>query len=99
MYAVPFNRVGGDVCQPLVQADWLGFALCPVRSASDVQFVANTTASDAERISSAAAAALSDKKLRQTKIAADVGCSTWFGPHTHEHGLEVGFGARDGPSN
>src|SRR5262249_12994873 len=33
----------------------------------------------AEQPSSAAAAALSDKKLRQTNIAAAVGCSDWFG--------------------
>jgi hypothetical protein len=33
----------------------------------------------AERRSSAAAAALSAKKLRQTNIAAAVGCSDWFG--------------------
>jgi hypothetical protein len=33
----------------------------------------------AERVSSAAAAALSDKKLRQTKIAAAVGYSGLFG--------------------
>jgi hypothetical protein len=33
----------------------------------------------AEQPSSAAAAALSDEKLRQTNIAAAVGCSDWFG--------------------
>ena len=32
---------------------------------------------DAEQPSSAAAAALNDKKLRQTNIAAAVGCSDW----------------------
>jgi hypothetical protein len=33
----------------------------------------------AEQLSSAAAAALNDKKFRQTNIAAAVGCSDWFG--------------------
>jgi hypothetical protein len=35
-----------------------------------------------EQPSSAAAAALGDKKLRQTNIAAAVGCSDWFGEAT-----------------
>jgi hypothetical protein len=34
---------------------------------------------EAERPSSAAAAALSDKKLLKASIAAAVGCSDWFG--------------------
>jgi hypothetical protein len=37
------------------------------------------TESAAERQSSAAAAALRDKKLLKTDIAAAVGCSDWFG--------------------
>ena len=39
----------------------------------------NSTLPLAERTSSASAAALSDKKLRQTKIAAAVGSSDLFG--------------------
>jgi hypothetical protein len=37
----------------------------------------------AEQPSSAAAVALSDKKIRQTNIAAAVGCSDCFGGDVH----------------
>jgi hypothetical protein len=39
----------------------------------------NFVAGRAEPVAAAAAAALSDKNLRQTNIAAAVGCRLWFG--------------------
>jgi hypothetical protein len=44
--------------------------------------IPDPTSCAAEQPNSAAAAALSDKKLRQTNVAAADGCSDWFGAAT-----------------
>ena len=49
----------------------------------------------AERLNSAAASALSDKKLRRTNSAAAVGCGGWFGRESKQLirplGIGIGF--------